>query len=125
FALVAIGFIVGARALPAGLGSVPGAGFFPFWIGVAMLALSIPLLFRDSGITEKAEGWRLAAAVAGLTLAYLVFWGGGFFALRTFVFLAVLLRLLGESWRTGSTVSATLTAVVVVAFQYGLRVSLE
>ncbi len=125
FALVAGGFIVSARALPAGLANVPGAGFFPFWIGLAMLGLSIPLLFRNTGATEKAEGWRQAAAVAGLTLVYLLLWGQGFFALRTFIFLAVLLRLLGESWRAGATVSATLTAAVVVAFQYGLRVSLE
>jgi hypothetical protein len=63
--------------------------------------------------------------VAGLLFAYLLLWGTGLFALRTAVFLALLLRMLGQSWRTSAVVGLTLTAAIVLAFQYGLRVSLE
>jgi hypothetical protein len=127
FALIALAFIFGAEALPPSLGNLPGAGFFPFWIGAAMLALSIPLLFRSGqpAAETTAGDWKRTGMVAGLTLAYLLLWGSGFFALRTVVFLAVLLKLLGENWRSSVGVSATLTAVVVAAFQYGLRVNLE
>lgn len=127
FALVAAAFILGAEALPPSLGNLPGAGFFPFWIGVAMLGLSIPLLFRGGipAVRTPAGGWAQAGMVAGLTLVYLLLWGSGFFALRTMIFLAILLKLLGESWKSSVGVSATLTAVVVAAFQYGLRVNLE
>ncbi|MBI1355085.1 MAG: hypothetical protein GC160_12120 [Acidobacteria bacterium] len=126
FAAFAAALMAGAKALPAGIGKQPGAGFFPFWIGVAMLLLAAPLILKTS--PEKAKEpirWSRPALVAGLTLVYLLLWGSGWFALRTVVFLALLLRLLGESWRAGLGVSATLTAAVVLAFQYGLRVSLE
>jgi len=127
FALVAVGFILGAEALPSGLGRLPGAGFFPFWIGAAMLALAAPLLFRkgEPAAATPVGGWAQAGMVAGLTLLYLLLWGSGLFAVRTVLFLAILLKLLGESWRASVGVSATLTAVVVAAFQYGLRVNLE
>ncbi len=127
FVLIAVGFILGAEALPPSLGKLPGAGFFPFWIGVAMLALAAPLLLRggEPAAETPAEGWAQAGLVAALTLVYLLLWGSGFFAVRTVLFLAILLKLLGESWRASVGVSATLTAVVVAAFQYGLRVNLE
>ena len=92
-----------------------------------MLALSIPLLFRGGqpAAETSADGWLQTGMVAGLTLVYLLLWGSGFFAVRTVIFLAVLLKLLGENWKSSVGVSATLTVVVVAAFQYGLRVNLE
>ena len=126
FLLFAGALLLGARALPAGIGKLPGAGFFPFWIGVAMVLLAAPLALRAPAVEAKAPArWDRPAMVAGLTLVYLLLWGSGLFALRTVVFLALLLRLLGESWRASAGVSVTLTAAVVLAFQYGLRVSLE
>lgn len=127
FAVVAAAFLLGAKALPPSLGNLPGAGFFPFWIGAAMLGLSVPLLLRSGpqALQTPAEGWAQAGMVGALTLLYLLLWGSGFFAVRTVVFLAILLKMLGESWRGSLGVSATLTAVVVAAFQYGLRVNLE
>ena len=66
FALVAFAFILGAEALPPGLGRLPGAGFFPFWIGAAMLGLAVPLLFRkgEPAAETPAEGWAQAGMVA-------------------------------------------------------------
>jgi len=64
-------------------------------------------------------------SVCALTAVYLAMWGTGLFALRTAVFLALFLRLVGQSWRAGVSVSAALTAVAVLAFQIGLRVNLE
>lgn len=127
FTLIAAAFLWGAESLPPSLGKLPGAGFFPFWIGAAMLGLAAPLLFRkgEPAAETPAGGWARAGMVAGLTMLYLLLWGSGLFAVRTVLFLAILLKLLGESWRASVGVSATLTAVVVAAFQYGLRVNLE
>ena len=68
---------------------------------------------------------RTVLGVVGLLFLYLLLWGTGLFPVRTAVFLLVLLRFLGQPWRSGLTVSLSLTAVIVLAFQIGLRVSLE
>jgi putative tricarboxylic transport membrane protein len=121
--------VVSGVLLPAGIGRLPGAGFFPIVIGIATVVLALLLLasaFRGavSPSFELING-KTIAAVVGLTFAYLLLWGSGLFALRTAVFLALLLRTLGERWKTSMTVSAVLTAAVTLAFQLGLRVSLE
>jgi hypothetical protein len=43
---------------------------------------------------------------------------------RTALFLLLLLRGLGQSWRTALVLSLSLTAAVILAFQVGLRVPL-
>lgn len=127
FLAVALALLGGAYALPAGMSGQPGPDFFPRIIGLAMLALATALAFEPTRASEPAPSGKLsaAAAVAALTCAYLLLWGVGPFALRTLIFLALLMRLAGESWRTGAAVSAVLTLIVTAAFQYGLRVSLE
>ena len=135
--IVALAFLAFAAALaatswalPEGAGAVPGPAFFPLAIAAAMAALSIALLFQHApgaaGETSTASGMsrRIAGAI-GLLFLYLLLWGSGLFALRTAVFLCLLLRWTGQGWRSSAGVAATLTAVVVLAFQVGLRVSLE
>jgi hypothetical protein len=56
---------------------------------------------------------------------YLALWGTGLFPLRTAIFLALLLKFLGQEWRAAVSVSVALTVVATAAFQYGLNVSLE
>jgi len=121
--------LVASLGLPAGSGGYPGAGFFPTVLGVVMLALSGMLgaqavLGRSEGGFRADHGW-MVTGVTGLTFAYLLFWGSGVFALRTFLFVALLLRFLGQSWKTGLTVSAVLTAATTAAFQMGLNLSLD
>ncbi len=116
---------------PSGVGGLPGPGFFPVAIGAVVCLLSAALLWqarRGGAAGTKAEplhGKRRLAAALSLLAGYLLLWGAVPFALRTFVFLALFLRLAQERWRSAAVVSAALTAAVVAAFQFGLRVSLE
>ncbi|MCW5548210.1 MAG: tripartite tricarboxylate transporter TctB family protein [Opitutaceae bacterium] len=115
-------FVSGA-ALPDGVGLLPKA------LGLVMLGLSIGLYLQ--GRKNRASAGfsighlRLLASVTALTAVYLLLWGFGWFPLRTFVYLAVLLWILGESWKRGLAVSAALSSGVTAAFQYGLQISLE
>jgi hypothetical protein len=121
--------VASASALPAGLGRLPGPGFFPQVIGSVTMLLAVALLIqtarrREAGAFELANARGIAGAI-GLVFLYLLLWGSGWFALRTAVFLALLLRFLGQSWTASIAVALALTAAVVGAFQYGLRISLE
>ncbi len=130
FLAFAAALAAGSWALPEGVGAVPGPAFFPLAISAAMAALALALLLQRETAPmapPALEGSRsrLAAGVIALLSVYLLLWGTGLFALRTLLFLTLLLRGTGQSWRTGVGVAAALTAVVVAAFQMGLRVSLE
>jgi len=129
FLLLGIGLVAGASALPEGLGRLPGPGFFPSVIGSAMILLAALLLIQAA--RSPAEGSfaldnpRAVAGAIGLTFLYLLLWGSGLFALRTGVFLTLLLRFLGQRWTASILVGLVLTAAVVGAFQFGLSISLE
>lgn len=114
-------------ALPPSLGGLPGPGFFPRMIGVAMLALA-SLLFAQAWRRPAPPGGRAQAKQALVTIlllaAYLALWDPVPFALRTLLFAALYLRCLGQSWRAAVQVALGLTIFVVAAFQYGLRVGL-
>ncbi len=129
FLALGIYLTVSASLLPSGLGGLPGAGFFPRAVGVVTTLLSAMLLFnalRGTGSSHFAlEHGRIIGGVVGLTFVYLLLWGTGMFALRTFVFLVLFLRFLVQSWRASLGVAGALTAAIAAAFQYGLRVSLE
>lgn len=129
FCLFAIALAAASGNLPSGVGAVPGPAFFPLVIAAAMAVLAAALMIQPERPSPappaQAGGAGRVAGVIGLLFFYLLLWGTGLFALRTAVFLCLLLRWTGQSWRASAGVAATLTAVVVVAFQIGLRVSLE
>ncbi len=128
FLLLGAYLVASALALPAGSGSLPGAGFFPQVIGVLMVLLAAALGWEGvhgGGRHFEIEHRGAIAGVIGLFFGYLLLWGTGLFALRTVAFLVLFLRFLGQSWKASVTVAAVLTATVTIAFQMGLRVSLE
>jgi len=129
FLALGMGLVASSYALPSGLGRLPGPGFFPRVIGGVMVLLSLGLLGQARRATEPlrqgAGDLRTVLLVLGLLALYLLGWGIGPFAVRTALFLLLLLRLLGQPWRTGVTLSLSLTAVVILAFRIGLRVPLE
>jgi hypothetical protein len=128
FLALGIALVASSYALPAGLGPLPGPGFFPRVIGGAMLLLSLGLLWqarRPVAAPSTGAGDRKAVLfVVGLLVLYLLLWDTGPFAVRTVLFLLLLLRGLGQSWRTALVLSLSLTAAVILAFQVGLRVPL-
>jgi hypothetical protein len=129
FLLLGIYLVGSAFELPAGVGRLPGPGFFPQVIGSVTILLAVALLAQGAR-RPAAEGFELAnprgiAGAIGLVFLYLLLWGTGWFALRTAVFLALLLRFLGQRWTASVAVGVALTAAVVGAFQYGLSISLE
>lgn len=128
FLALAGSIAAGAMELPDGIGNVPGPAFFPLVIAAVMGLLGGLLLAQARKGGEGGAGaadWSRTLGAAALTFLYLALWGTGLFPLRTAVFLALLLRFLGESWKASAGVAATLTAVVFLAFQVGLSVSLE
>lgn len=128
FLVFAMALLAGAAGLPEASGGLPGPGFFPAWIAVASGALAVAVLVRGARGLGESEGLGAVWAVLlflGLTFAYLLLWGTGLFAVRTAVFLALFLRLAGQSWRASASVAVVLAATVTVAFGLGLGVSLE
>ncbi|HRJ46057.1 MAG TPA: tripartite tricarboxylate transporter TctB family protein [Opitutaceae bacterium] len=127
--VAAVFFALGLYLVISGTNLPPGAGLYPKVLGVLMAFLSVGLLAqglkgRVSYVVSISHP-RLIVSVTVLTCAYLLMWGIGWFPIRTLIYLALLLRMLGESWKRGIIVSALLTAGVTVAFQYGLQISLE
>ena len=121
-------FATGA-AFPAGVGGLPGAGFFPQVIGAvtALLAGAFVVNSRSGGAGSlvEIENIRHVAGALGLLCVYLFLWGTGFFVLRTAVFLLLLLRFLGQRWVSAAVCSTVLTVFAYLAFDIGLNVSLE
>lgn len=129
FGLLGAYLIWEGSGFPEGVGRLPGPGFFPIVIGVAMLVFAGALLAGARRGTA-AEGALvpqagLVAATIVLTGVYLALWEAVPFVLRTPAYLAGLLLLFGVPWKAALAVSAALTAFVVAAFQYGLRLTLD
>jgi hypothetical protein len=131
FLALGIGLAASSFALPEGVGRLPGPGFFPRVIGGVMILLSLALSWQSrrpgpaAQSTAAAADLRSVLGAVGLLALYLLLWGTGLFALRTGVFVVLLLRFFGQPWRTALAVSVPLTAAVVLAFQVGLGVSFD
>ncbi|HEU4370149.1 MAG TPA: tripartite tricarboxylate transporter TctB family protein [Methylomirabilota bacterium] len=108
----------------------PGAGFFPFWLGLAMAVLAALLLVRAAREREPGPGWVprgrgavrflgvLGASVAFVTLLP---WVG--MALGTVLFLVVILKVLeGHSWTAAVGVAIGTAVVNWAVFTWWLRV---
>ncbi len=129
FATLGLSLVISGARFPEGVGRLPGAGFFPMTVGVAATLLAVGLLVTafSSAVSVRPplHNLRTLLMAGGLTAAYLLLWGYFGFALRTIVFMVLFLRLLGERWRNSVAVSAAVTAAVVLAFQYGLKIHLQ
>lgn len=129
FLALGAGLVASSFGLPAGVGRVPGPGFFPRVIGGATLLLALLLLGQTRGAAPRAPAapadLRAALGAMALLALYLSSWGTGLFALRTAVFLALFLRFLGQPWKPALAVSITLSAAVFFVFSAALGVSLD
>jgi hypothetical protein len=126
FMALGAGLAASAWRLPSGVAGLPGPGFFPGIIGIVMFLLAGGLLLKSPGTSALRIGnAKAVAATSALTLVYVALWGTGGFALRTAVYLAVLLMLLGERWWRALIGAAVLTGAVTAAFSLGLGLRLE
>lgn len=108
----------------------PGSGFFPFWLGLVLAALSILLLASAVRRPDPGPAWLptghgaarfvVVVVVTALFIALLPLLG---MALGTAVFLGVLLRMLeGHSWRTTAAVAVGAAVANWAVFVLWLRV---
>ena len=114
-----------------GIGSfrTPGAGFWPFCIGVAMFALGATLVARPivDPAARDATGsrWR-AFAIALLTLAFYVvaLEPLGYFVATTILLVVQLRWVEARSWRGSVGVAVASAAISLVVFRTLLKVPL-
>jgi len=124
----------GARRMPPSGTFGPGAGFLPFWLGVAMAALSIILLVSATrepapvgGRATFPTGWKLlpiCETIGGLAAFILLLETLGFLlsiALLTAFLLRVVER---EGWGTTLTVAVANAGALYIIFKVMLGVSL-
>lgn len=109
----------------------PGPAFFPFWYGVAMVALSLLLIVnvaRKGGETANAIDWPATGRALATWLAFalsvaLLEWLGFIvsFALLTFFIVAFIFR---RPLRTAAIVAVVAALAFHVIFSIALGVSL-
>lgn len=121
---VAIATAWGARGLRLGSASSPGPGFFPFGIGLGLVLVSLAILFVEWRAPRVPSSWplgRVAPTVGMLLLSAPALGLLGFVA-TSVLFLLVLLRRLGSSWRTALAVAVTTSLVSHLVFVVWLQI---
>jgi putative tricarboxylic transport membrane protein len=106
----------------------PGPGFFPFWGGLLLGALSLILLVRSLRVRERfgsvAIPWPALLLVLGALLGYLLFLETVGFVTVTFLFLLVLFRFGKTGWIKSGGWAVIATTVAYVLFRFWLQVQL-
>ena len=123
---------VEAHRLAIGSARQPGEGFFPFWLSVALVVVSVALLLQRSPSVAPApatpaaplrRGKVVLTLLAGLGYALIVEPLG--FTATTFVFLLFLLTVIEPQRRVASVaISAITAASSYVVFKVWLAVQL-
>jgi len=128
FLLLGAYVLISSFGFPAGMGPLPGPGFFPAVIGAAILVFALALAaagLRGAGAAEfRLENRPALAVTVALLAGCLLLWDVVPFAARNLVFVVLFLRFLGQGWRTSLIAGAVMTGAVLLAFQYGLRIDL-
>jgi putative tricarboxylic transport membrane protein len=115
-----------------GIGAGPGAGAFPFWIGLLLTACGLVYLVK-SFQSKSAEKFTVGAGeskgclvwTALSILAYVGLMPYLGFTLATFLFTTVCLRIIGE-YKWGFSIAFSLAAAIscTYAFRVGLDIGL-
>ena len=112
----------------------PGAGFFPIWLGISLLILSLILLLNSTilkfDISEanplpgKQAILRIIFILGSLLVSILIFERIGFL-ITMFFFVAFLLIFLEKyRWYTGALISVFMVSAVFGIFKIWLNVNL-
>jgi hypothetical protein len=124
FIALGLFLVLYSRSLPPGMAGLPGPGFLPTALGIAMILLAAGLL-RVPATGFSAGNLMAVSTSLLLTMAYLALWGTGGFVFRTAVFLTLLMRFLGEGWIRAAIVAVVLAGGIFAAFTYGLGLRLD
>jgi putative tricarboxylic transport membrane protein len=124
----------GARRMPPSGTFGPGAGFLPFWLGVAMAVLSIVLLVNatrepaqalDRSPFPRGRAVLSILETVGALAAFILLLETIGFLLSIALLTAFLLRVVErERWLTSMTIAVANSAGLYVIFQMLLGVSL-
>ena len=119
-----------ASLLRVGTPASPGPGLFPFWLGLALVVLAIPITVKggsdvgpaDRPATTAASGRQIALVVTVVLATPLLLEPVGYMITMTLVTL-VLLRLSRHTWRTAALVGFGAVACTYLLFDgvFGLR----
>ncbi len=135
FLVLGVGFVVEAQKLKLGRISRPDPGFFPFWLGVAMIVAAafflIRVLRRDVGSEGRPESlwrglhWGQALFSLFAMLGYALVLDRTGYLLTTFILLFVLFRYVGsQSWRATILGSVATSVLTYLLFKVWLQVQL-
>jgi len=129
--LFGMGAALGAWRMDLGNFHQPGPGFFPFWLSGSLALISSIYLFTQLGPDPKsialwAQGsWVRPALATGIMLAYTQLLGWtGFFSATFILFIAWLIVIEREKWRTVGLVSVLGTACLYFIFTVFLKIPL-
>ncbi len=134
-AVFLISFGVGAAALAyqMGFGDLhhPGPGFFPFWLSVILAFVSLIYLFTNLGPSAPATpiwgsgNWFRPSLAVVVMFVYTILMGElGFFSSTFLLFLAWMIIIEREKWRTIGLVSLVGTLCFYLVFAFFLKVPL-
>lgn len=132
--ILSVAMIIGSGDLIYKVEFSPGAGFFPFWLGVSLLILSLILLLKNTLFksSEKEENplpgkgalLRILSIMGSLLVAILLFERIGFLITMFFVAAFLLIFLERYRWYIGILISLTMVFVVYGIFKIWLNVPL-
>jgi hypothetical protein len=114
-----------AHGLRLGSPASPGPGFFPFWLSLALAAVSLAILaveLRSGAGRRPGWRWRPIVPVAVVLLLAAPALGLLGFLTTGFVFLTVLLRGLGSSWPATLTLAAATSLASHLVFAAWLQI---
>ena len=134
-AVFLISFGVGAAALAyrMGFGGLhhPGPGFFPFWLSAILAFISFIYLLTNLRPSAPATplwgggNWVRPSLAAGVMVVYTILMGElGFFSSTFLLFLAWMIIIEREKWKTIGLVSLVGTFCFYLVFAFFLKVPL-
>jgi putative tricarboxylic transport membrane protein len=132
--ILSISVISASRDLVYDVEFSPGAGFFPVWLGIALLILSLILILNstilkfylteDNPLPGKTAVLRVILILGSLLVGILLLEPIGFLV-TMFFFVAFLLIFLEKyRWYSGALISAVMVSAVYGIFKIWLNVNL-
>jgi hypothetical protein len=132
--ILSIAAIVGSRDLIYKVEFSPGAGFFPFWLGVSLMALSLILLLKNTVLKSavKEENplpgrgalLRILSILGSLLVGILLFERIGFLITMFSISAFLLIFLERYRWYSGILISLVMVGTVYGIFKIWLNVPL-